>query len=73
LLSPERKNIGIHTCPGGDCDATHSADVDDAELLPSMFKMNAGYFLKQMFSEKDKEHVYKLCRRALCALAEGQG
>ena len=38
----ERKNIGIHTCPGGDCDATHSADVDYADLLPSMFKMNAG-------------------------------
>jgi len=56
----ERKNIGIHTCPGGDCDATHSADVDYAELLPSMFKMNAGYFLIQLASEKDKEHVYKL-------------
>jgi hypothetical protein len=24
----ERKDIGIHTCPGGDCDSTHSADVD---------------------------------------------
>lgn len=56
----ERKNIGIHTCPGGDCDATHSADVDYAELLPRMFKMNAGYFLMQLASEKDKEHVYKL-------------
>ena len=57
----ERTNIGIHTCPGGDCDATHSAEVDYAELLPSMFKMNAGYFLMQLASEKDKEHVYKLC------------
>ena len=56
----ERKNIGIHTCPGGDCDATHSADVDYAELLPSMFKMNAGYFLIQLASEADKERVYKL-------------
>jgi methionine synthase II (cobalamin-independent) len=60
-FSPEeRGNIGIHTCPGGDCDSTHSADVDYAELLPSMFKMNAGYFLMQLSSEKDKEHVYKL-------------
>ena len=34
-FTPEqRKNIGIHTCPGGDCDSTHSADVDYAELLP---------------------------------------
>lgn len=56
----ERVNIGIHTCPGGDCDSTHSADVDYAELLPSMFQMNAGYFLIQLASEPDKEHVYKL-------------
>jgi methionine synthase II (cobalamin-independent) len=56
----ERKNIGIHTCPGGDCDSTHSADVDYAELLPSMFKMNAGYFLIQLASEIDKERIYKL-------------
>jgi methionine synthase II (cobalamin-independent) len=56
----ERKDIGIHTCPGGDCDSTHSADVDYADLLPSMFKMNAGYFLIQLASEKDKERVYRL-------------
>ncbi|HET9201062.1 MAG TPA: hypothetical protein VFO84_08825, partial [Dehalococcoidia bacterium] len=56
----ERRNIGIHTCPGGDCDSTHSADVDYSELLPSMFKMNAGYFLMQLASEKDKERVYQL-------------
>ncbi len=56
----ERKNIGIHTCPGGDCDSVHSAEVDYAQLLPSMFKMNAGYFLIQLASEKDKAHVYKL-------------
>jgi methionine synthase II (cobalamin-independent) len=67
----ERKNIGIHTCPGGDCDATHSADVDYAELLPSMFKMNAGYFLIQLASEKDKEHVYKLIGRHIRADANG--
>ena len=23
----ERRNIGIHTCPGGDCDSVHSMDV----------------------------------------------
>jgi methionine synthase II (cobalamin-independent) len=56
----ERKNIGIHTCPGGDCDSTHSADVDYAELLPSMFEVNAGYFLIQLASEIDKERIYKL-------------
>ncbi len=56
----ERVNIGIHTCPGGDCDSTHSADVDYADMLPSMFKMNAGYFLIQLASEPDKERIYKL-------------
>lgn len=56
----ERKNVGVHTCPGGDCDSTHSADVDYADLLPSMFKMNAGYFLIQLASERNKERVYKL-------------
>lgn len=60
FTAEERKDIGIHTCPGGDCDSTHSADVDYAELLPSMFKMNAGYFLIQLASEADKERVYKL-------------
>jgi len=60
-FSPEeRVNIGIHTCPGGDCDSTHSDEVDYAEMLPSMFRMNAGYFLIQLASEPDKERVYKL-------------
>ena len=30
----ELQRIGVHTCPGGDLDSTHSADVDYAELLP---------------------------------------
>ncbi len=60
VLRRREKNIGIHTCPGGDCDATHSAEVDYADLLPSLFQMNAGYFLMQLASEKDKERIYKL-------------
>jgi len=67
----ERKNIGIHTCPGGDCDSVHSADVDYAELLPSMFQMNAGYFLIQLASEADKERVYKLIGENIRADANG--
>lgn len=55
----ERECIGVHTCPGGDRDAVHSADVDYNDLLPSMFKMNVGYFLIQLASERDKERVYK--------------
>eukprot|EP01103_Thecamoeba_quadrilineata_P020129 TRINITY_DN8482_c0_g1_i1.p1 TRINITY_DN8482_c0_g1~~TRINITY_DN8482_c0_g1_i1.p1 ORF type:complete len:415 (-),score=93.06 TRINITY_DN8482_c0_g1_i1:62-1306(-) len=60
FTAEERVNIGIHTCPGGDCDSIHSGEVDYAELLPDLFLMNAGYFLIQCASEKDKERVYKL-------------
>ena len=56
----ERVNIGIHTCPGGDRDSVHSADVPYANLLPEMFKMNAGYFLIQLASERDKDPVYEM-------------
>ncbi|HEX3875268.1 MAG TPA: hypothetical protein VHW26_14035, partial [Solirubrobacteraceae bacterium] len=57
----ERKNIGIHTCPGGDCDSVHSKEVPYEQLLSHMFDINAGYFLIQCASEDDKESVYKLC------------
>ncbi len=60
FTAEERVDIGVHTCPGGDMDSVHSADVDYAELLPSMFQMNAGYFLIQLASERDKERVYRL-------------
>ncbi len=57
----ERKNIGIHTCPGGDCDSVHSKEVPYELLLKHMFDMNAGYFLIQCASEQDREAVYKMC------------
>ncbi|MDQ4048791.1 MAG: hypothetical protein M3131_05320 [Actinomycetota bacterium] len=57
----ERKNIGIHTCPGGDMDSVHSKEVPYEKLLSKMFNINAGYFLIQCASEDDKEKVYKLC------------
>jgi methionine synthase II (cobalamin-independent) len=57
----ERKDIGIHTCPGGDCDSVHSKEVPYELLLEHMFEMNAGYFLIQCASEEDREAVYKLC------------
>lgn len=55
----ERTNIGLHTCPGGDCDSVHSAEVPYHSLLPSLFQINAGYFLIQLASEKDKKTAYK--------------
>jgi methionine synthase II (cobalamin-independent) len=61
-FSPEeRRNIGIHTCPGGDCDSVHSKDVPYEKLLKHMFDLNAGYFLIQCASEDDREEVYRLC------------
>jgi methionine synthase II (cobalamin-independent) len=56
----DRANIGVHTCPGGDRDSVHSADVPYSALLPSLFGLNAGYFLMQCKSERDRESVYKL-------------
>ncbi len=55
----ERTKIGIHTCPGGDRDSVHSADVPYNNLLPEMFKINAGYFLIQCASERDKDPVFE--------------
>ena len=59
FTADERRNIGIHTCPGGDRDSVHSADVPYNNLLPEMFKINAGYFLIQLASERDKDPVYE--------------
>jgi 5-methyltetrahydropteroyltriglutamate--homocysteine methyltransferase len=58
----ERKRIGVHTCPGGDLDSTHSADVDYAELLPSLFELKAGNFYIAMAGEKDRVRVQKIIR-----------
>jgi methionine synthase II (cobalamin-independent) len=59
FTAEERMNIGVHTCPGGDRDSVHSADVPYNNLLPEMFKINAGYFLIQLASERDKDPVYQ--------------
>jgi 5-methyltetrahydropteroyltriglutamate--homocysteine methyltransferase len=57
-FTPEqRSRIGVHTCPGGDHDSTHSADVPYSELLPLFFKLNAGNFYLEYAAEKDKKSV----------------
>ncbi|MES2537562.1 MAG: 5-methyltetrahydropteroyltriglutamate--homocysteine methyltransferase, partial [Pseudomonadota bacterium] len=58
----ERARIGVHTCPGSDRDSTHSADIDYAELLPSLFELNAGNFYIALASEKDPERILKIIR-----------
>jgi methionine synthase II (cobalamin-independent) len=67
----ERTKIGLHTCPGGDRDSVHSADVPYSDLLPSLFGINAGYFLIQLASERDKDRVYRLIGENLRADANG--
>jgi 5-methyltetrahydropteroyltriglutamate--homocysteine methyltransferase len=59
----ERKRIGVHTCPGADRDSTHSADVDYAELLPSLFELKAGNFYIALAGEKDRVRVLKTIRK----------
>ena len=71
FTAQERRDIGIHTCPGGDMDSVHSKEVDYAELLPSLFRMNAGYFLIQVASEEDKERVYRLIGESIRTDADG--
>lgn len=61
----ERKRIGVHTCPGGDCDSTHSADVDYADLLPSLFQLNVGRIYMQLASESDHARVLEIVKRHL--------
>lgn len=58
----ERKRIGVHTCPGGDRDSTHSADADYAELLPSLFELMLGNFFVALAGEKDRIRVLKIIR-----------
>src|SRR5438874_3813696 len=63
-FSPEeRRRIGVHTCPGNDFDSTHSADVDYAELLPSLFELKAGNFYIALAGEKDRRHALRIIRK----------
>jgi methionine synthase II (cobalamin-independent) len=65
-FSPEeRSRIGVHTCPGGDFHATHSADVDYANLLPGFFELKAGNFYVALAGEQDRQQVLKIIRKYL--------
>jgi 5-methyltetrahydropteroyltriglutamate--homocysteine methyltransferase len=61
----ERRKIGVHTCPGGDHDSTHSADVDYTGLLPRLFRLNVGRFYLQLASEGDRRRVLTTIRDLL--------
>lgn len=63
FTAEERVNIGVHTCPGGDRDSVHSQDVPYSDLLPSLFQLNAGYFLIEFAGERDKDPVLEMIGR----------
>jgi 5-methyltetrahydropteroyltriglutamate--homocysteine methyltransferase len=56
----ERSRIGVHTCPGGDQDSTHSADVDYAELLPELFAIDVGNVYVMLAGEADRSATLRL-------------
>jgi 5-methyltetrahydropteroyltriglutamate--homocysteine methyltransferase len=58
----EQMYLGVHTCPGGDHDSTHSADVDYADQLPSLFDLKVGNFYIQLASESDPKRVLKIIK-----------
>jgi 5-methyltetrahydropteroyltriglutamate--homocysteine methyltransferase len=58
----ERERLGVHTCPGGDRDSTHSADVAYADLLPSLFELNVGNFYIALAGEPDRVRVLEIIR-----------
>ena len=59
----ERQRIGVHSCPGADRRSSHSAEIDYAELLPSLFRLRAGNFYLQLASEPDRKRVLKIIRK----------
>ena len=63
FTAEERARIGVHTCPGGDRDSTHSAEVDYADLLPSLFQLKVGNFYIALAGEQDRTHVLKIIRK----------
>ena len=60
LTDDERSRVGVHTCPGGDQDSTHSADVDYAALLPTLFRLDVDRFFIQLASEPDRPRVLEI-------------
>lgn len=61
----ERLRIGVHTCPGGDRDSTHSADADYTELLPSLFQLNLANFYVSLAGEPDRIRILKVIQKHL--------
>ncbi len=65
----DRARIGVHTCPGGDQDSTHSLDVDYTALLPKLLQLRVGAFHLQLASEPEPEKVLAVVAEHLPAHA----
>ena len=65
FTAEERSRLGVHTCPGGDLDSTHSADADYAELLPSLMQLNVKNYYVALAGEPDRVRVLKILREHL--------
>jgi len=61
----EQQKLGVHVCPGGDHDSTHSADIDYADFLPELFNLHVGSFYLQLASEPDRVKVLKIIKQYL--------
>ncbi len=58
----ERRQLGVHTCPGSDRDSTHSGEVDYALLLPSLFGLQVSNFYVALAGEKDRPRILRIVR-----------
>jgi len=65
FTSDEKQKLGVHVCPGGDHDSTHSADIDYADFLPSLFELQVGNFYLQLASEPDHAKVLNIVKAYL--------
>jgi len=61
----ERRRIGVHVCPGGDHDSTHSADVEYTGLLPDLFQLQVGRVYLQMASEPNRPRILRTISQLL--------
>lgn len=58
----ERDRLGVHTCPGGDRDSTHSADIDYSGLLPRLLELDVRNFYVALAGEPDRKLVLEIIR-----------
>jgi 5-methyltetrahydropteroyltriglutamate--homocysteine methyltransferase len=65
FVPDERARLGVHTCPGGDRDSTHSADVNYAQLLPTLFEINVKNFFIALAGEEDRRQTLRMIARYL--------